>query len=988
VKSKIRRLGGQILAILLALCLCVAQAQEPVAFDVKAGPAARTLNEFARQAELLHLIDPEQFRGINTHQVHGEFPIEVGLELLLKDTGITYTLSSDRAHVDFAIGPMTSVVAPKRNATRSETQSQQPASGDPKQEQQSISNVTVTGTRLHREDSVIGAQVLSFDESDIRQSGANSVAAFLSSLPQSFGSGPTPDTRLGAEAEANTGLGWAVNLRGLGAGAVLVLLNGQRLAPSGDHASFTDVANIPLAAVERVEVLLDSASPQYGSDAIAGVVNVITRDGTKGPVSFAQWDSVTSGSEHTGTFYQTLTRHWGSGNFIVSFGGSHQSPLGANDRGYYSADLRYGGGPNLEPPASYLPTLSNLSGTQSWALTSGNIPHPAVGDFKPYSQNLQNPYQDYQVIAGQQPLGGYTRLFQQINDWLSVSIDGIANRRRASQEDGPQLVSATVSPGSPYYVNVAGNGAPVVLQTNLLNLLGPKMTVAVVTVYGLSFQSDVTIGDSGNLSVTLNQSKERETQLTSNGVNNAAIQTAIQSPTATLNFDPYDQALDGNPTTLAGIRSTSRYDSVSQLQNITLSLDGPLVTVPGGPLRGEVGIELRYQRFLTRLSENDVALSPVDNSARHVTAAFSEIRAPIVGPEMGFVGLKKLDLSLVVRREQYSDFGGASTPRGGVLWQISDGLTLSAAYSRSFRAPDIGDLDQDGNTVVAAQMANPLSPSTKENVLLEYGNNSKLRQERATEKTFGAQWRSSIGSSMTSKLALDYFAIRYDQRIQATQYSDQLLNNSEYAFIVERNPTLAELQSACTSGRYFGVAGTCLGSAPQAIINLQLNNVDALETRGFDFGTSFDWRSARDEIEWRVNGTYLFQYSETPYPGAPNIRLLNTDHNPVDLRFRSSLDWRRGHGEFSIAMNYTNHYEDTDTQPSRPIASLTTIDLQFRYVIGERGTRGAVEISAGAQNVTNRAPPFVTNLAADVGYDQENADPYGRTWFLNILKRW
>jgi outer membrane receptor protein involved in Fe transport len=118
------------------------------------------------------------------------------------------------------------------------------------------------------------------------------------------------------------------------------------------------------------------------------------------------------------------------------------------------------------------------------------------------------------------------------------------------------------------------------------------------------------------------------------------------------------------------------------------------------------------------------------------------------------------------------------------------------------------------------------------------------------------------------------------------------------------------------------------------------------------------------------------------------MNLLNTEHYPIDLRVRSALAWSYRQADVSITINYTNHYRDTDTQPNEPIASLTTFDLLLRYSIGERDTPGGVEIHAGVQNITNRPPPFVVNVQGAVGYDQENADPYLRTWMLSILKRW
>jgi outer membrane receptor protein involved in Fe transport len=117
------------------------------------------------------------------------------------------------------------------------------------------------------------------------------------------------------------------------------------------------------------------------------------------------------------------------------------------------------------------------------------------------------------------------------------------------------------------------------------------------------------------------------------------------------------------------------------------------------------------------------------------------------------------------------------------------------------------------------------------------------------------------------------------------------------------------------------------------------------------------------------------------------VSLLNTDHNPINLRFRTSLDWSRGRVDASIAANYTNHYRDVDSSPVHRIGSFTTYDWLLKYSIGERKSSGALEVSAGIQNVMDRQPPFLRNVAGDVGYDQENADPQGRVWFVNLSYR-
>lgn len=986
------RLSAVLLAWVYTTSLGATRSQEQIDFSIEGGPAEKTLYLFVSRAKLLCPINRENFRGIVTHPVVGRFTVESALRILTQDTGIVFSLTADYTRVNFERAP-----APVTEASHSDHQSatdvseqkvERPPEPQPTQPPEVLSRVTVTGSRLHDLDIPIGVSVVTLNDQDIRESGANSLGSFLLSQPQIFGGGATPDTRLGVDAMNNAGIGIAANIRGLGAPATLVLIDGQRLAPSGSQASYVDLTNIPLGAIDHLEMVLDSASAIYGSDAIGGVINVITRDGAGSPLTFAQWNSVTSGSWHSGTVYQTFTHHWDSGNFIAALGGTYQTALPTDERSFYTADLTYARGPNLQPPASSIPTVSTLDGKQSWALLSANIPDPTALDFKANAKNYLNPYQDAQIIAAQKPLNFYSRLLYNINDSWSVTVDGFATRRSASQVDGPTIVNVPIGPGSPYYVNLDGRNSPLLVQTNLMSLLGPRMTTAVTSVYDFSIQADANVGEGGTLSASVHDARERESQVVANAASIPALDTAIQSPSAHLNFNPYDQALDANPTTLEAIRGLLRYDSLSQVQNITLSLDGPVAPLPAGAVLAEAGLELRGQQFQMRSSENGLESSSPGDYQRHVLAAFAEVKFPLVNPDMGLSFARKIDLDMAVRREDYSDFGSVSTPRVGFRYAITDTLTLRAGWAKSFRAPDPGYLDQSVNTVVPIQLPDPYSPSRQSTALIENGNTAALKPERADEATFGAEWRFPLSAQTHLDILLDQFTIGYQGRIEATPFSDDLLSDPEYAYLVERNPTPAQLRSACASGQYISTAGTCLTSPVQAVINLRLQNVDQLETRGIDFNAVLSRQSSWGKFSWRVNGTYLFQYSETPYPGAQSMHLLNTDHNPIDLRFRSLWEWSYRQWDLSIAMNYTNHYRDTDTYPNQPIASLATFDSLLRYSIGERDAPGGMEITAGVQNITDRSPPYVLNTLGGVGYDQENADPYLRTWMVSILKRW
>src|SRR6202789_3067941 len=135
-----------------------------------------------------------------------------------------------------------------------------------------------------------------------------------------------------AGSSTNSVNGNAPNLRGLGSGATLVLINGHRVAPGNSDGSFVDISMIPLTAVERVEIVTDGASAIYGSDAVGGVVNIILRTKFDCADTRVQYGSVTDGSSHNVTVGQTVGTDWTGGSGVLSYQYFDQTALAARSR--------------------------------------------------------------------------------------------------------------------------------------------------------------------------------------------------------------------------------------------------------------------------------------------------------------------------------------------------------------------------------------------------------------------------------------------------------------------------------------------------------------------------------------------------------------------------------------------------------------------------------------------------------------------------------
>jgi len=229
------RTAGRIRAILvvfLALHTATANAEGPEHhYELEAGDASLMLNEFSRQSDMQVLFDFNILRGMKTRAVTGDFDVSEALTAMLKGTDLGFDFVNDH----------TLAVTPKKPSMfaklwhRAKTRSKH-GDDDNGLEQVLISGADGnTGTQP-----LLGAQVINFGRIDIERSGLATTEDFLRTMPQVFGGGPTEDTVLGHEAGTNSAHGSGINVRGLNAGATLVLVDGKRMAPSGSAGAFDE----------------------------------------------------------------------------------------------------------------------------------------------------------------------------------------------------------------------------------------------------------------------------------------------------------------------------------------------------------------------------------------------------------------------------------------------------------------------------------------------------------------------------------------------------------------------------------------------------------------------------------------------------------------------------------------------------------------------------------------------------------------------------
>ncbi len=211
-----------------------------------------------------------------------------------------------------------------------------------------IDRVTVTGTSL-RGIAPESSPLQIYSREDILASGVTTTEQFIRTLPQNFGGGSSEFIRSGLpndpNASANNTAGTGANLRGLGSGATLTLLNGRRLAPSSGIGDFVDLSLIPVSAIERVEVLSDGASAIYGGDAVAGVINIVLRRDFQGAETGARFGVATRGKLHEYRLGQTVGGAWDTGNLLATYEYLSRDELRLSDRPEIAAYSQLSGAP-------------------------------------------------------------------------------------------------------------------------------------------------------------------------------------------------------------------------------------------------------------------------------------------------------------------------------------------------------------------------------------------------------------------------------------------------------------------------------------------------------------------------------------------------------------------------------------------------------------------------------------------------------------------
>ncbi len=865
---------------------------------------------------------------------------------------------------------------------------------------QNTQRVEITGSAIKRIDAETAVPVTTLKVEELRAQGVTSVEQILQSLAAAQVSQSSSQ-----QVGAGTGGASFADLRGIGASKTLILLNGRRVANNAIDGSAVDLNMIPFAAIERVEVLRDGASSLYGTDAIGGVINFITRNDFRGGTITLGADrprgpAGKSSSANVGFGFGDLSKD--GFNLFGFLDVNKQDPIGGLDRPF---NARQPGGLSPTPfPANYYqdgavtanPAAPGCS-TPAFLTPSGDgtscfIKTASFVDYTPkFDRNSA-------MLRGTMRLGGDHTLAAEWFASQNESTTRIApvpygvlymNPRRPNGSLNPYYPGNTptsITPGFTLDPNfVQANMSPragVTLQPGFIivkwraldggsrtNISDNKQQRMLVSADGVLAGWDYQAG----LSYNENKIKEDVTGY-SNGVKiNVAVANGVINPfgaqdaagTAAIN----DALLGGNLQNHSG--KTAALDARASRELADWFGSGRKAAVA-------VGGEIRTEDFVSAANPPIAALlvasTGVDPDSRSegkrtVGAVYTELSIPV---------MKNLDVTAALRFDNYSDFGNSTNPKVSFRFKPFDQVLLRGSYSTGFRAPSLYELNAlasytNTGTVsdpVNCPNGNPIAGKSRAlncNVQFQRltGGNTSLQPEESKSWNLGLVFEPSPGVTM----GVDLWSIKITGSIAALSETTVLEDTTTFGRYIKRN----------SSGDLSIDGSSCPGSSC-GFLDLRQQNLGDTNTSGLDF--SFNLRrslgsAGRLALGW--TGTYLTKYEYQDFIGGPlnqNVgRYVGT--GPIfRLQHTGTASWTIGSVTLGTVVKYKSGYADQD--PANRVSSYSTMD----GYLGWQAMKG-LNLTFGVNNIRDTDPPFSNqNEVFQANYDPRFSDPTGRKYYV------
>ncbi len=843
--------------------------------------------------------------------------------------------------------------------------------------------IVVTGSRV-RGAAPVGSTVISLGRDTIENSAAVTTDRLIKEIPQNFDLGVSENSRAQSGGSGNITYGNSVNLRGIGPYATLVLVDGHRVV---NNSRSTDPSIIPTLGVERVEVVADGASAVYGSDAVAGVVNIVPRRTLDGVEAFARGGIAEHGDFHEWALGAAIGKVFGRGQVMLAYEHVERSNLSGDDRDFFVSDQTAFGGNDYRTTRCSPGTIR--AGGVTYAIPEGGVTQATAGSLVAGTRNLCDdlvgqdlfPEQSYDSVNG-------TGTFE-LTDWLSFFADGFYSKRKFYRRGPFPGTSLTVPETNAFFVRPAGfTGTSYNIDYSFRDDMPAGDTEGSAESWQITPGVRVTLPFGWQLEALVGHGETHDFSGAYTGIGNGALNAALASSDPALAFDPYglgrtsQAVLDGIANQIFLAPTDGKLTAYEARAN------GGLFDLPGGEAKLAVGYE--RQEFEVDLgSARGAPTTPIvfRNFGRSVDSVYAELFAPLLGPENDIPGLYKLELNAAVRHDAYSDVGKTTNPKFGINWSPIREIRFRGSYGTSFRAPTIPEIYGNSNNLFVQNYQNPAGGAPLQGVALS-GPNLDLKPETATTWSVGVDFGPIDGV----RVGVTYWDVQYENQVLANLSNLAILNQeAQYA------GTNIILRGAAAAARVaeLNAAGVGFVGAPaqpiQLFVDGRSQNLGVSITRGVDFTADYELPLGEGILAFNASGTYITDYRVAVTPTAPLLHRRNHIFQPLKFKARASVSWLQGPLSARLMATHVGGYVNDAIRPSEQVASYTPVDLSVSWTFGRDGSwspfGSEVTLGAEVRNLFDADPPYV-NIApsgnGSGGYDATAASPVGRMFAASL----
>lgn len=916
-----------------------------------------------------------------------------------------------------------------------------------------LGKVQVTGSRI-RQAQIEGIKpTQTITREDIDRSGLTSIGDVLAQLTQS---GSSLNTRFNSSGNfgfpsngGGVGAGASrVDMRHLDPGRVLVLVDGVRwvAGSSGSGVSnAVDMNTIPVGIIERIDILKDGASAIYGSDAIAGVVNIITQSEIEGGEVNVYGGMFDEGDGETGSIDVTFGNKTDRMTMLFNLGYTNQEEVKATDRFLSQFPVPFTGvtlGSSGTPQGRFL--FRDINGTEIDCTINDGVTGPVVydptnpcsgGDFHPFTSADRFNYSQFNLyVTPSERSNFFAAVNYDVTDNVTLSIKGMYNNRKSTNQAAPEpifigpfaeagaiadniIIDAT-NPYNPFGINIFEDGYGFIGRRPLE--AGPRIFNQDVNTsyFSASLNGDFNLGNRNwYWDVTGLYGKNKASQRKYGALNIRRIATAL-GPVDVCNNTPGCVPLNlfGGQGGGEGSITQDMLDYISFVQNdnseqeltdFTANITGDLAELPAGPLSLAVGYEYRKKSgwfqpdpIVVAGESNGVPASPTAGEFS-VDELYGELLIPVLSD---VTGAHLLNFSVALRSSDYSTSGSNTTGKVGFKYMPTENLMFRGTFAEGFRAPSIGELF-GSQARFDAQLSDPCNsvngvtpnlpgcagvPDGYQQINTQIstltGGNPDLKPEEAETLTLGMVYSPTWAEDAFWASDLNFEVTYYDIEV------DGAIQGVDAQFIL--NTCAADAtHPLCTS-----FSRDNFGNIQN--FSTQLTNIGGIRTNGVDFNVN--WTSPQYDwgfIQTTWHNSFVNEFDEL-LPADPTIHpsgFAPRDLDGIEANDSGIPNWNSNlyttfnvHGwKFTLGTRHINGL--TEACPGSIAGTgLCSDEANGFNSLGSTTYHdiqvifpqwGDFEIEAGVNNVTDKMPPTCFSCSLN-GYDPSTYDPEGMFGYI------